>query len=127
MVTSSRPRKATAKYEELLAISRDQFEITLAGDEPSEAAHALLRMALNESDQPWAEEKLLSALHDRREEVQAAAITSIGHLARIHRSLKNPVIVRELTKLREDPKLGSLAEDALEDILIFTRLGAVPS
>jgi len=35
-------------------------------------------MALNESDQPWAEEKLLSALHDRREEVQLRPLRVSG-------------------------------------------------
>jgi hypothetical protein len=49
-------------------------------------------------------------------QLEAAAITSLLHLARIHRKVTNP----ELQKFKGHPELRSLAENALEDILIFT-------
>ena len=108
------------KYEELPPITPDQLERALAGESPEHAAVALLRMALNDPNWAWAEEKCLAALHDGREPVRAAAITSLGHLARIHRKVSKETVVPELQKFKGDPELGGLARDALEDILIFT-------
>lgn len=115
------------KYEELLPISHEHLEQALAGEAPEEAARALLRMALNDRDRQWAERKCLAALRDSREEVRPAAITSLGHLARIHRVITNEAAVQELRKLQDDPKLGGLAEAALEEILLFTSVSSSPS
>src|SRR5262249_38352376 len=108
------------KYEELPPINLDQLERALAGQSAEDAAVALLRMALNETNWAWAEKKCLDALHDGRAPVRAAAVTGLGHLARIDRKLNKEVVIPELQKLKGHPELGGLAEDALEDILIFT-------
>jgi hypothetical protein len=107
------------KYQNLPPITHELLEKALAGPLPDAAAEALLRMALNEPDWRWAEQVCLVALRDRREEVRAAAITSFGHLARIHHALSTDVVVPRLVELQDDPKLGGLAEDAIEDILMF--------
>jgi hypothetical protein len=107
------------KYEELPPISRDELKHALDGRDPDEAARAILRMALHEADFAWAERKCLDALHDSRETVRAAAVIGLGHLARIHRAPIDPGIVEELKKLQAHPKLAGLAEDALDDILMF--------
>jgi len=107
------------KYEELQPISHVELREALLGPKPSDAARAILRMTLHEPDLRWAERKCLDALHDGRLEVRAAAITGLGHLARIHHALIDPAIVEELKKLRKDPMLGGIAEDTLEDITTF--------
>jgi hypothetical protein len=53
-------------------------------------------------------------------QLEAAAITSLVHLARIHRKVTKETVVPELQKFKGHPELGSLAENALEDILILT-------
>jgi hypothetical protein len=58
-------------------------------------------------------------MKDDRDDVRAAAIVGLGHLAPIHHTLLDPRILDELRKLQRDPKLGGVAEDALEDILTF--------
>jgi hypothetical protein len=107
-------------YENLPHIKPDELDESLAKGTPEEAARALLRMAMNETNWRWAQEKCLWALHDWRDEVKAAAITSLGHLARIHHTLSLEIVVPELQKMKGDPKLGGIVEDALEDILMFT-------
>jgi hypothetical protein len=107
-------------YENLPCIKPDELDRALAEGTPEEAARALLRMAINDTNWRWAEEKCLLALHDQRDEVKAAAITSLGHLARTHHTLSLEMVVPELQKIKDDPKLGGIVEDALEDILMFT-------
>lgn len=108
------------KYEELPPITHDELEQALASKSAEDAAVALLRMALNDPNWAWAEKKCLAALHDGRAPVRAAAVTGLGHLARIHRKVTKEAVIPELQKLKGHPELGGLAEDALEDILIFT-------
>jgi hypothetical protein len=107
------------KYEDLAPISRDELGNALLGAKPEEAARALLRMALHEPDAAWAEKKCKEELQDDRDDVRAAAITCLGHIARIHHTLFDATIVEELRKLQGHPKLGGIVEDALDDILTF--------
>jgi hypothetical protein len=112
------------KYEELPPISRDELRSALASSKSHEAARALLRMALNEPDAAWAERKCKEELGDGRDDVRGAAITCLGHLARIHHTLFDATIVDELRKLQGNPKLGGIVEDALDDILAFASVPA---
>ena len=107
------------KYEELTPITREELNMALMGSKPDEAARAILRMALHEPDLAWAETKCLAALRDSRPEVKAAAITALGHLARIHHALIHPAVVDELRSLQDDPRFAGLAEDALDDVSMF--------
>ena len=107
------------KYEELAPISRDEFREAVSGPRLELAARAILQMALHEPDLAWAEQACLLALQDSRQEVKAAAIAGLGHLARIHGALSDPAVIEELRKLTHDPKLSGIAEDALDDIQIF--------
>ena len=108
------------RYEELKTISHEETERALSDGTAGEAARALLSAALHDSDPLWVERKCLGALHDSREEVRAAAITSRGHVARIHHAVTSEVVIPQLLRLKDDPQLGGLAEDALDDILMFT-------
>jgi hypothetical protein len=108
------------KYEVLRSISREELEDALSAGSAAVARRALLRMALHEPDRKWAAQKCLAALRDQRVDVRAAAITSLGHLARIHRCSDLEQVMPALQALKADPELGGIAEDALEDILIFT-------
>ena len=111
------------KYEELSPITREELERAMANGSSEDAAVALLRMALHESDWLWAEGKCLAALHDERIAIQAAAVTGLGHVSRLHRKMTKEIVLPELEKLKDDPELGGVAEDALNDILIFASAG----
>jgi hypothetical protein len=112
------------KYEELTPITREELEHALANESSGGAAVALLRMALHEADWRWAERKCVAVLHDERAAVRAAAVTGLGHVARVHQKVTREIVVPELERLKGDPEFRTLAEDALEDILIFASAGS---
>jgi hypothetical protein len=107
-------------YEEVPSISHEELEQALSGSAPvRDAAVALYRMALNDPDWVWAEQKCIASIHDSRYPVQAAAVTCLGHLARIHGKTTKEIVLPELERLRSHPKLKGIAEDALTDISLF--------
>lgn len=105
-------------YEEPQLVTRAKALHALESESPEQASEALLSVALHESDRLWAEQVCMKALQDQRRDVVAAAIISIGHIARLHRQVGSEV-VPALRDLSKDPKLAGLVEDALDDILTF--------
>ena len=107
------------KYEDLRPISKADAEHSLHTCSAEETASCLIRVALHDPDQQWAERLLLRAIRDERVEVRAAAVTGLGHLARIHRNISNAAF-ESLQQLRDSP-LSGLVEDALEEIVAFAK------
>lgn len=105
-------------YEDLPPISFSEAESKLKTASPAEAAAILIRLALHQPARDSVEALLLNALNDPRPEVRAAAITSLGHVARLHRNI-SPASLHALRALRLDPLLAPFAEDALDDVAIF--------
>lgn len=108
------------KYEEVRRVSHEEVESALSDGTAEQAASALLSAALHDGDRLWVERKCLSVLYDSRGEVRAAAITGLGHLARIHHVVTSELVIPQLMRLKDDPEVGGQADDALEDILLFT-------
>ncbi|MCI3276056.1 hypothetical protein [Streptomyces cylindrosporus] len=82
---------------------------------------ALLRLTCDDPDRAWVEAVVLDCLSPGADpQVRALAVTCLGHLARIRREVSGR-IVRRLEELLDDPVLGGRAEDALDDIAVFTR------
>src|SRR5215813_4165301 len=108
------------KYEELPPINRDEVRDCLKNANADQAGRAILRMVLHEPDAAWAESVCVEALQDRRPEVQAAAITGLGHLARLHGGLSDPKIVGLLKELQREPRFQGITQDALDDIVMFS-------
>lgn len=104
-------------YDNLSPIDREEFIRDYASGGEA-AARALLRVALFESDQNWAEDQCLAALASADAQLRLAAVTSAGHLVRRFCTLR-PAIVSALRRLREDGLLRGLVDDALEDVRIF--------
>ncbi|HLZ51035.1 MAG TPA: hypothetical protein VKP61_09800 [Candidatus Acidoferrum sp.] len=109
------------KYEDILPISREELREALTSDSDERAARAIIATALHDTDWAWAEQQCLMALQDRREDVRAAAIIGLGHIARVHRRSTLSVTIPALKALRFDQHLGGTVEDAIEDILMFVR------
>lgn len=108
-------------YEDLPPANRQEVVAALQSEDSETIARMLIRMALHEDDSSWAESRCLEALQDSSdEEVCAAAITSLGHLARIHGRI-SPVALQALRRLQTHPTLGGRAEDALDDILVYVK------
>ncbi len=68
--------------------------------------------------------KCLEMTHHYDVEVRGTAVTCLGHLARLHRDLDLPLVLPTLQALRSDPGMGGRAEDALDDIRTFVKIGA---
>jgi len=89
------------------------------------ATRALLALAYDDSDRRRVEVVLLDCLsRDADFQIQALAVTCMGHLGRIHRAISVDVVHR-LEGLLEDSALGGRAEDALDDIRAFVKMGNV--
>jgi len=108
------------RFEQPEPISREELKRDLSSPNPDITATALISMALYEPDWRWAESVCLSALgDDARRAVKEAALIGLGHLARIHHALHLEIVVPVVQELRNDPDLGGIAEDALQDITRF--------
>jgi hypothetical protein len=108
------------RFEQPAPISREELRRDLSSPNPDITATALISMALYERDWRWAESVCLSALgDDPRRAVKQAALIGLGHLARIHHTLHLEIVVPVVQELLNDPDLGGIAEDALQDIIRF--------
>lgn len=103
-------------YEELQPISRMEAERLLSSDDPDTVCRAIVSVALYDNDWPWVEALCIQLAHDPRPQVRGCAVTSIGHLARIHGALHLEEVLPLLEALVADPEIGGRAEDALGDI-----------
>ena len=107
------------KYVELPPIARAEVLRRIGAGYPSEIAEGLLRSAQHDPDWKWVQELCLQLLGHKNDDVRRAAITSLGHLARIHSILDLEIVLPRLEVLRSHPTLGGTIEDALDDIRIF--------
>jgi hypothetical protein len=107
------------KYETIRPMSRAAVEAALTTDDPKEVARALLSAALHLPEREWVEGRCLMLLDSPDILIRKAAVLSLGHLARIHRELDKPTVMAALERVREDPELSGILEDALDDINRF--------
>jgi hypothetical protein len=87
----------------------------------------IIRAAHHVEDWRWVEERALQLLQSADVEVRGAAVTALGHLARIHRRLDLERVVPALAALRNDPALEGRVEDAMDDIRTFIEPGGPES
>jgi hypothetical protein len=90
------------------------------GGDTAQATDALLHLTYNEPDRLWLQRFLLECLEpgvDRQ--IRALAVTCVGHVARLDHRVSSALVTR-LNELRDDPVLGGIVEDALDDISSFT-------
>lgn len=112
------------RYEEPRpATAQDWNDAVVSGDS-GRICSATVGLAFHHPDWKEAEEKCLSLLENQDGQVRAIAITCLGHIARIHGRISFHQVVSLLQKLRDDKTLGGIAEDALDDILIFVKTEA---
>jgi hypothetical protein len=106
-------------YEELSPIPRAEAELDMASPDADTVCGALVRAALHDSDWRWVQGWALRLARDSRPQVRGCAVTSLGHVARLHGTLDLDVVVPLLEELAGDPAIGGRVEDALDDIRMF--------
>lgn len=108
------------KYAELpQSPTKAEALAILSGSDPVRISETLLALAHHESDWAWVEAQCVAALLHSDAGVRAIAATSLGHLARIHRTLHLEKTLPPLRSLLDDPRTAGSAEGALSDIAQF--------
>ena len=107
------------RYHDVEPISRADAALAFDSAEPDAIADALIRLAYHDPDWQWVESRCLAYCRDPNSDVRGAAITCLGHLARIHGALHLGQVLPVLLELRSDPAVGGRAEDALDDIRTY--------
>lgn len=110
-------------YQAPQPIDREAAVTALSSDDPRVAADAILRLALHDDDGAWVEEQAVRLLDSPHGPVRGVAATALGHVARLHRTIK-PATIGRLTELLDDPDpdTAGRAENALDDISMFGRV-----
>lgn len=104
-------------------ISKEEALEAFEAEDKTRICEALVSIAFHEADWHWAQEVCLRFLLDETESlhIRGVAATCLGHLARIHRTLDKERVVAALSRFLQVPALKGQAQDALDDIEIFTR------
>jgi len=98
------------------------LEKLLDSGEPSKVTDTLLYIAYNISDVEWAEKQLMRMANDSDDDISGLALTCLGHLARINGKIDKNIVIPFLKEkvLNSNKMVSSRAEDALDDINMFT-------
>jgi hypothetical protein len=107
------------EYVEPDPTTRSEFLRALATGTGPEVAQALVGVVFTDPDWQWLQDKCLALLRHHDVIVRGAALTSLGHIARIHGALDRGKVEPEIKRLVDDPDLGGRALDALSDIDVF--------
>ncbi len=107
------------QYEKLPQITKEQAEIKLKNAQGEELCYLLLSMCELE-DWKWVQDIYLQFVRDKNHWVAAAAITALGHLARIAGKLEKDRVIdilKDISNTRQE--LKGKAKDAISDINMF--------
>ncbi|WP_244323783.1 hypothetical protein [Mixta intestinalis] len=99
-----------------------RLETLLNSGEPEKVTEALLYIAHNINDIKWAEEQLMRMANSLDEDISGLALTCLGHIARINSKISKNIVIPFLKeKINSSNEIiSSRAEDALDDINMFT-------
>ena len=98
---------------------RQLAEKDLNSGDPEVISQALVGAAFHSPEWQWVQDTCLGYLEHQSLQVRRVAAICLGHVARIHGLLDEPLVNPRLKELLSDPELGPYAEDALEDIRMF--------
>jgi hypothetical protein len=108
-----------ARYVQPERRTRSELERAFSISDNIEICQALIDMAYFETDGRWALERAVEFTRRSDVDVVNAAMTAIGHLARLHRGLSFEDASARLRELQKDAHTAIRAKYALEDIARF--------
>lgn len=109
------------RYREPEPLTVADAQPLVASDDPDVVRDALVRIVHSPLDPAWIEAQLLDATRADDPAVRGTAATCLGHLARIHGRVSTKKALPALRRLLKDPATAGVAEDALEDIQLFSK------
>lgn len=107
------------QYQEPPVTSLAALEAALAMGDSSLISDRLIGLALQGFDADWLTSTALDLTTHPSLNVRKASVTTLGHIARIHRTIDRDRVMTRLHSLSADPDLSGRVADALDDIEQF--------
>ncbi|MFD7499701.1 hypothetical protein [Streptomyces sp. NPDC059850] len=108
------------KYEPLGSVSVAEVEDRFTSGDPHVITETLISAALHVSDNVRVEQWVVQFADHSDPGIRRAAALAVGHLVRIHGRVGDAAVAA-VEALADDAALSGAAQDALEDVEIFTR------
>ncbi|MEM6282741.1 MAG: hypothetical protein AAF787_11150 [Chloroflexota bacterium] len=117
----ARFREVKMKYESVLTIARREAMEKLHSQDEADVRDALLRLTYHNTDREWVEVECIRLIEDMytSDATKQLAITCIGHLARIHRTLNKTTVMPVLARAAETPVFSGYVDNTMDDIYLF--------
>src|SRR3712207_3524202 len=103
----------SVRYEDPPALSRHHLEREFASDSSGRIADALVSAALHDADWRWVQDWCIRFAEHPHSDVRRIAITSLGHLARLHNALDLDRVLPLLEAKSNDGAIQGTVEDTL--------------
>ncbi len=107
------------RYHDIGPLSHSEAEAIFDSGDVRQMATALVALGLHDHDWKWVQEQCLRFLSHESEVMVSAAIVSLGHTARINRTIDKDVVLPALQSVAVDPRFTGKVQDALDDIDLF--------
>lgn len=108
-------------YENPRSIAKEAAEAILLKGNSSEMCSALISIALYEKDLSWAQDLVFPNFLSTNKDIAQAAITSVGHLARLHGQIDLDRLNFLLERMIYKAELSGNIEDMFNDIEVFCK------
>jgi len=106
----------------VVAKNKLSLEAQLNSGDAEKVAEALLYISYNINDVEWAEKQFMRMSSNHNDDIAGLALTCLGHIARVNGRISKDIVIPFLEeKIKNSNKIiSSRAEDALDDIKMFT-------
>lgn len=94
----------------------------LKDEDMSFCSKLLLMLTMSSDNREWIEDLCIEIINSQRDvELCGLAVTCLGHLARIHRTISQKKVMDVLKPLIKNAELSGRVDDAISDINFFTK------
>src|SRR5688572_23858792 len=107
------------EYHEVDPISREEALTAFASNDPELVCTTLVQVAYYDPDWQWVQEQCINFTKHPNLDICGLAVTCLGHIARIHRTLEIDKVLPILKELYKNPKIAGLIDDTLDDFEIY--------